>query len=231
MLPVSAGLHLAALAALLPWPAGTRRPETPPVEVELIQQAAQTPGAPAAADTAASASPAAPPPADQPPANPLPLPPPPPPVPPDAVETASDLPTPPQPPDAVPEPNQPRSAAARAPSAVSLGNADESRDSVDVTGRNVVPPAPDSRFRNQPPTYPAAAARIGAQGTVGLRVQVSAAGVPTEVAVASSSGNPILDGEARTAVRRWRFTPARIQGTPVPFEYTLDIRFILGDTP
>ncbi|MBC7800986.1 MAG: energy transducer TonB, partial [Gemmatimonadaceae bacterium] len=122
-------------------------------------------------------------------------------------------------------------ATARAPSppAVNLGDAEAARDALEVTGRGVVPATPNSRFRNQPPGYPMAAARIGAEGTVGLLVQVSAQGVATDVAVARSSGNDSLDRAARDAVRRWRFTPARIQGTPVPFEYPLDINFILGD--
>jgi len=49
--------------------------------------------------------------------------------------------------------------------------------------------------------------------------------------IANSSGAESLDRAARNAVRRWRFTPAQNQGTPVPFDYSLDIRFILGDKP
>ena len=98
-----------------------------------------------------------------------------------------------------------------------------------MTGRNIIPASPDSAFRNQPPAYPEQAARVGAEGTVGLLVQVSAQGIPVKVTVANSSGTASLDREAQNAIRRWRFTPARIRGKPVPFDYALDIRFILGD--
>jgi len=100
---------------------------------------------------------------------------------------------------------------------------------MNVTGRGVIPPGPDSAFRNQPPTYPTEAARVGAQGTVSLLVHVSAKGLPQDVVVASSSGVASLDRAARDAVRRWHFVPARMQGTAVPFDYPLDIRFIIGD--
>jgi len=196
-------LHLVALAALLLWPdgGGGGQAEAPPVEVELVQQRDATQGA-----TPVTAAASTPVPAPEP-------------VPPDA-ETA---------PRPAGSPAPPEVAASAA--AVNLGDADESRDSMDVTGRNVVPPGPDSAFRNQPPTYPNDAARLGAQGTVSLLVHVSAQGLPQTVTVAGSSGTASLDRAARNAVRRWHFTPARIQGTPVPFDYSLDIRFILGDRP
>lgn len=199
----SAALHLVAVAALLPWYDGDDRPQAPPIEVELVQRAAATAGS-----------------------APMPEP--------------DSLPAPPIPPlppgtEAAPRPaSSARPATARTAAtaaAVNLGDANENRAAIDVTGRNVVPPAPDSTFRNQPPVYPAEAARSGAQGTVSLLVQVSSKGVPTKVTVTGSSGTPSLDREARTAVRRWRFTPAQLQGTPVPFDYALDIRFIIGDTP
>ncbi len=196
-------LHLVALAALLPWPHGEGggQAEAPPVEVELVQQRDATQGA-----TPVTAAASTPVPAPEP-------------VPPDA-ETAPRPAGSPAPP-----------AVAAPAAAVNLGDADESRDGMDVTGRNVVPPGPDSAFRNQPPTYPNEAARLGAQGTVSLLVHVSAQGLPQSVTVAGSSGTASLDRAARNAVRRWHFTPARIQGTPVPFDYSLDIRFILGDRP
>jgi len=196
-------LHLVALAALLPWPhgGGGGQAEAPPVEVELVQQRDATQGA-----TPVTAAASTPVPAPEP-------------VPPDA-ETAPRPAGSPAPP-----------AVAASAAAVNLGDADESRDGMDVTGRNVVPPGPDSAFRNQPPTYPNEAARLGAQGTVSLLVHVSAQGLPQTVTVAGSSGTASLDRAARNAVRRWHFTPARIQGTPVPFDYSLDIRFILGDRP
>ena len=204
VLPASLTLHLAAIAALLPWPVGRvdGTPEAAPIEVELVQQPDATQGAPASAPRPEATSV---PPAQQP-------------APPEA--------------DASPVPaGSPAPAAKPATAAVNLGDAEETRDGMDVTGRGVVPPRPDSAFRNQPPAYPLEAARQRAQGTVTLLIHVSAQGRPQDVVIASSSGAESLDRAARNAVRRWRFTPAQVRGTPVPFDYSLDIRFILGDKP
>ena len=203
VVPASAALHLAVIAALLPWPAG--RPdgtaETAPIEVELVQQPDATQGAPASAPKTEVASV---PPAQQP-------------APPEA--------------DAAPVPAAIPAPAPKPAAAVNLGDAEETRDGMDVTGRGVIPPRPDSAFRNQPPAYPLEAARQRAQGTVTLLIHVSAQGRPQDVVIANSSGAESLDRAARNAVRRWRFTPAQVRGTPVPFDYSLDIRFILGDKP
>ena len=205
VLPASATLHLLVIAALLPWPAGHLggTAEAPPIEVELVQQPGATQGAPAVAPKAAAAS--------------------------------TPLAQQPAPPEADAEPMPARSPAPpskpEAAAAVNLGDAEETRDDMDVTGRGVVPPRPDSAFRNQPPAYPIEAARQHMQGTVTLLIHVSAEGRPQDVTIANSSGAESLDRAARNAVRRWRFTPAQNQGAPVPFDYSLDIRFILGDKP
>ncbi len=200
VVPASAVLHLSALAALLPWPAGESagRAEAPPIEVELVQQRDAVQGA-RPTDTASAPVPAE---------HPLPA----------DAEAAPRL---------AGGPPVPAKAASSA--AVNLGDADETLDGMDVTGQGVVPPGPDSAFRNQPPAYPIQAARVGAQGTVALVVHVSAQGLPQDVVVASSSGSATLDRAARNAVLRWHFTPARLQGAPMPFDYPLDVRFVLGD--
>ncbi len=200
VLPVSALLHAAALAALLPWPVGggAGQAEAPPIEVELVQQRDTTRGAAPASAASVPAAAEHPMPAD--------------------AEAAL------QPAGAPPQAAKPVSSAA-----VNLGNADETLDGIDVTGRGVVPPGPDSAFRNKAPVYPIEAARMGAEGTVSLLVHVSAQGLPQDVVIAGSSGSATLDHAARNAVQRWHFTPARLQGTAVPFDYPLDIRFILGD--
>ena len=98
-----------------------------------------------------------------------------------------------------------------------------------VTGDNVVPPGPDPRYRNMPPHYPAAASRIGAEGTVQLVARVAPNGLPLSVNVLESSGNIDLDEEARRAVLLWRFRPAQTGGRAVPYDYPVNIRFALGD--
>jgi protein TonB len=74
---------------------------------------------------------------------------------------------------------------------------------------------PDFRaayLRNPPPTYPASARRRGEEGTVTLRVLVSAEGTPERVELERSSGSNALDLAALESVRQWRFAPARRGG-------------------
>lgn len=117
------------------------------------------------------------------------------------------------------------------PPNVNLGNGPEQSDPLTVTGDNVVPPEPDARYRNQPPRYPAEAARLGAEGTAQLVIHVSAQGMAMGVRVVQSSGNRSLDSEARRAVALWRFRPAVRDGHPVEFDYPVNIRFAIGDHP
>lgn len=72
------------------------------------------------------------------------------------------------------------------------------------------PPAFNVAYlRNPPPRYPLAARRNGEQGTVLLKVLVSAEGLPLRVELDQSSGSSYLDTAALDAVRAWRFVPAR----------------------
>ena len=74
----------------------------------------------------------------------------------------------------------------------------------------VTPPAFNVAYlRNPPPRYPLAARRNGEQGTVLLKVLVSAEGLPLRVELERSSGSSYLDSAAQDAVRTWRFVPAR----------------------
>lgn len=67
----------------------------------------------------------------------------------------------------------------------------------------------------QPPAYPAAARRRGLEGSVQLKVALAASGVIGAITVSESSGSPLLDQAAVSAVRRWRCEPARIDGNAV----------------
>lgn len=64
-------------------------------------------------------------------------------------------------------------------------------------------------LRNPAPLYPAIARRSGDQGTVMLKVLVSAEGTALRVELDQSSGSKSLDGAALDAVKGWRFVPAR----------------------
>lgn len=74
----------------------------------------------------------------------------------------------------------------------------------------MVPPGYGARYLHNPaPDYPLAARRAGQEGTVVLRVLVSADGLAEQVVIHRSSGSTILDQAAATAVHLWHFVPAR----------------------
>lgn len=77
-------------------------------------------------------------------------------------------------------------------------------------------PLPD----NPQPRYPAEARQRGIEGRVILRLTVNAAGSVEAASVARSSGNDLLDQEARRTVLRWRFQPLagpRVAQVPITF--------------
>ena len=65
------------------------------------------------------------------------------------------------------------------------------------------------------PRYPESARRRGIEGTVLLKMRITAQGRVEDVQVIRSAGYPDLDESAMEAVRRWRFEPARRNGAPV----------------
>ena len=69
--------------------------------------------------------------------------------------------------------------------------------------------------RSPEPDYPPTALRRGEGGTVVVRVEVGADGVPGEVGFARRSGSRELDRAALAAVRDWRFRPATRDGREV----------------
>jgi protein TonB len=98
-------------------------------------------------------------------------------------------------------------------------------------GADAGPIAPPSfragYLRNPEPRYPTASRRLGEQGTVQLRVLVSAEGHTVHVDVHRSSGFPRLDEAAAVAVRDWRFVPAQRGTTPVEAHVIVPIVFRL----
>lgn len=73
-----------------------------------------------------------------------------------------------------------------------------------------LPPRFDADYLDNPsPRYPPISRRVGEQGRVLLRVQVSVAGEALNVQIHQSSGYSRLDQSAAEAVRDWRFVPAR----------------------
>ena len=76
------------------------------------------------------------------------------------------------------------------------------------------------------PAYPPDAKAAKIQGTVVLRVVISAAGTPDEVTV-QDSVDPSLDAAAVEAVRQWTFSPGLRKGEPVAVEVAITINFQL----
>ena len=85
---------------------------------------------------------------------------------------------------------------------------------------------PAARYLSNPrPEYPAEARLQHEQGVVLVNVEVGADGRPGEVTLAGSSGFPMLDNAALSAVRRWVFEPARAGGLAVPSRVEVPVRF------
>lgn len=82
---------------------------------------------------------------------------------------------------------------------------------------------------NPSPPYPPLARRRGIEGTVVLRVEVSAEGRALAVDIARSSGSSMLDEAARDTIARWRFRPARRGGEAVAAATTVPVRFSLTE--
>jgi len=78
-----------------------------------------------------------------------------------------------------------------------------------AAGSAATPPRFGAAYlNNPPPSYPAAARKLGIEGTVMLKVLVSREGKALEIEVVQSAGE-ILDKSAAEAVKNWRFVPAR----------------------
>ncbi len=90
------------------------------------------------------------------------------------------------------------------------------------------PPRPVAGMASdRPPVYPQIARLRGEQGRTVLRVSVGTDGLPHDISVEVSSGYPVLDSAALSAVRDWRFVPATRGNTPVPAVAEVPVRFQL----
>lgn len=92
------------------------------------------------------------------------------------------------------------------------------------------PPRFDVALLDNPkPAYPAMARRLGVQGTVRLKVLVSAGGLPEKIELKESSGSDMLDRAAQEAIRRWRFVPAKRGEAAFADWVVVPIKFTLRD--
>lgn len=82
-------------------------------------------------------------------------------------------------------------------------------------------------LKNPAPAYPPLSRRLGEEGRVLLRVQVSIEGQALAVEVKKSSGFARLDEAAAKAAVKWRFVPARQGETAVASWVEVPIQFSL----
>ena len=80
-------------------------------------------------------------------------------------------------------------------------------------------------IRRVEPVYPELAKRARVQGRVILVVTVDEEGNVSDIRV--SSGHPLLDEAALTAVRQWKYSPTLLNGEPVPVIATVTVIFNL----
>ncbi len=92
----------------------------------------------------------------------------------------------------------------------------------------MTPPDFGADYLNNPaPRYPVESRHLREQGTVTIKVLVSPEGVVQELKLAESSGHSRLDKAALSAVRNWRFAPAKQAGKPVAAWVIVPIPFVL----
>jgi TonB family protein len=87
------------------------------------------------------------------------------------------------------------------------------------------PPVPN--VTNPAPEYPYEARREGVQGRVVAMVLVDEYGFVAKVRISSSAPPEVFDGSVRTALREWRFSPARLRGEPVVQWVEIPFNFVL----
>jgi protein TonB len=83
--------------------------------------------------------------------------------------------------------------------------------------------------RNVRPTYPAGALERGVSGSVTVTFIVDEEGKTRDVRAESSEPPGVFDLAATSAVRRWRFEPATLDGLPTESQQRVVIRFELPE--
>lgn len=86
----------------------------------------------------------------------------------------------------------------------------------------VEPPVP---VRTVQPDYPTEMRRDGVSGVVTLKCQIDEKGDVTGAEVEKSS-NSAFEPAALSAVKKWKFKPAKQDGAPVPIRVSIPIKFV-----
>jgi len=79
------------------------------------------------------------------------------------------------------------------------------------------------------PDYPGAMIRQGLEGTVTVRVTISAEGRVTDIEKISATDESFWAATQRHALRKWRFRPATRDGAPIGSSKVLTVRFTLTE--
>ncbi|MDT9599518.1 energy transducer TonB [Sphingosinicella rhizophila] len=82
----------------------------------------------------------------------------------------------------------------------------------------------DRRSELQPP-YPASEQRMGAEGTVSLKVLIGPDGRVKAAERLRATSEAFYQATLRHAIRKWRFEPAMIDGRPVESSKVMTVRF------
>jgi TonB family protein len=82
------------------------------------------------------------------------------------------------------------------------------------------------KLSHRAPQYPRDLRGRGVEGTVVIDTRIDDAGCVASAQVIGSL-DPVLDVEAVRAVSSWRYAPATIDGTPVPVQMDVAVRFVL----
>ncbi|WP_027823777.1 energy transducer TonB [Laribacter hongkongensis] len=101
------------------------------------------------------------------------------------------------------------------------------RGTTDGSAHEAPPSFTADYLANPAPAYPPLSQELGESGQVRLRVAVDASGAPSQVEIAESSGFTRLDRAALSAVKRWRFVPARRGSEAVAGRVIVPIHFNL----
>jgi len=81
--------------------------------------------------------------------------------------------------------------------------------------------------KNSPPIYPRVSKRLGEEGVVRVRLDISITGITTHAIIIQTSGFDRLDKAALKAAKNWRFKPAIKGGRPVETSIDIPVRFTI----
>lgn len=122
----------------------------------------------------------------------------------------------------------PSAAPAPAPATPAVSPAGNQRPAANATAAAVVLPSTSADYLNNPaPPYPRQSKRLGEEGTVVIRVLITAEGRAEKAEIRTSSGYARLDDTALTTVKAWRFVPGKRNGLPEAMWFNVPIRFVL----